>query len=63
LERVQAKQMQFYGRSGISNNDLFTIAGRADRLLTEITGEDFAHISMNSTQEELVTLQKNGLIG
>ncbi|MBN8666122.1 MAG: hypothetical protein J0M30_01380 [Chitinophagales bacterium] len=58
-ERVQAKQMQFYGHGGISNDDLFTIAGRANRLLTEITGEDIGHVSMYSTQEQLKTLQQN----
>jgi len=57
-ERVQAKQMQFYGHGGISNDDLFTIAGRANRLLAEITGEDFGHVSMYSTQEQLATLQQ-----
>jgi hypothetical protein len=57
-ERVQAKQMQFYGHGGISNDDLFTVAGRANRLLTEITSEDFGHVSMYSTQEQLVTLQQ-----
>ncbi len=57
-ERVQAKQMRFYGHGGISNDDLFTVAGRANRLLTEITGEDFGHVSMYSTQEQLATLQQ-----
>ena len=57
-ERVQAKQMQFYGHGSSSNDDLFTIAGRANRLLTGITGEDFGHVSMYSTHEELATLQK-----
>lgn len=57
-ERLQAKQMRFYGHGGISNDDLFTIAGRANRLLTKITGEDFGHVSMYSTREELMTLQK-----
>lgn len=57
-ERVQAKQMKFYGHGGSSNDDLFTIAGRANRLLTQITGEDFGHVSMYSTKEQLETLQK-----
>jgi hypothetical protein len=57
-ERVQAKQMQFYGHGGISNDDLFTVSGRANRLLTKITGEDFGHVSMYSTQEQLETLQQ-----
>ncbi len=57
-ERVQSGQMKFYGHGGISNDDLFTIAGRANRLLTIISGEDFGHVSMHSTQEQLMTLQK-----
>ena len=61
-ERVQSKQMQFYGHGGISNDDLFTVAGRANRLLTEITGEEFGHVSMHSTQEQLMALQKKWII-
>jgi hypothetical protein len=57
-ERIQAKQMPFYGHGGISNDDLFTVAGRANRLLTIITGENFGHVSMYSTQEQLTMLQK-----
>jgi hypothetical protein len=57
-ERVQSKQMKFYGHGGISFDDLFTISGRANRLLTEITGEELGHVSMYSTKEDLVGLQK-----
>ena len=57
-ERVQAKKMKFYGHGSISKDDLFTIAGRANRLLTEITGEEFGHVSMYSTNEDLARLQK-----
>lgn len=56
-ERIQSKQMEFYGHGGISNDDLFTVAGRANRLLKEITGEDFGRVSMYSTNEQLITLQ------
>ena len=57
-DRVQAKQMRFYGHGGISNDDLFTVAGRANRLLTEISGENFGRVSMYSTAEQLAILQK-----
>jgi len=57
-ERIQAKQMQFYGHGGVSVDDLFTVAGRANRLLKAITGEDFGRVSMYSTREQLDTLQK-----
>ena len=56
-ERIQSGQMKFYGHGGASFDDLFTIAGRANRLLTEITGEKFGHVSMYSTKEDLVNLQ------
>lgn len=58
-ERVQAKQMQFWGHGGVSNDDLFTIAGRANRILTKITGQNFGNVSMYATQDQLETLQKN----
>ena len=56
-ERIQNKDLEFYGHGGISNDDLFTIAGRANRLLSQITGENFGFVSMYSTQEELNKLQ------
>lgn len=57
-ERIQARQMRFYGHGGLSYDDLFTIAGRANWLLTQITGEEFGHVSMYSKQEQLEALQK-----
>ncbi len=58
LERIQSGQMKYYGHGGVSADDLFTIAGRANRLLTKISGEDFGHVSMYSTKKDLVKLQK-----
>jgi len=58
-ERVQAKQMQFWGHGGVSSDDLFTVAGRANRILTKVTGQNFGNVSMYSTQDQLVTLQKS----
>ncbi|NOT52058.1 MAG: hypothetical protein HOP10_12365 [Chitinophagaceae bacterium] len=57
-ERVQSGHLKFYGHGGISADDLFTIAGRANRLLTKITGENFGIVSMNSDQEFLQSLQQ-----
>jgi len=58
FERIQSGQMKFYGHGGLSADDLFTVAGRANRLLTEITGENFGHVSMYSTKNQLTALQK-----
>ena len=57
-ERIASGQMETVDHGAYSMDDLFTIAGRANRLLTEITGEDFGHVSMYSTQEQLMVLQK-----
>jgi hypothetical protein len=56
-DRILAGQMKTYGHGGVSRDDLFTVSGRANRLLTKITGEDFKHVSMYSTPEELKALQ------
>lgn len=58
-ERIQSGDLKFYGHGGVSFDDLFTVAGRANRLLTEITGEDFGHVSMYSTEKELLELQNS----
>ena len=57
-ERIEAKQMKFYGHGGVSSDDLFTVAGRANRILTKITGENFGNVSMYSTPGQLATLQQ-----
>jgi hypothetical protein len=57
-ERIHAKQMEFWGHGGVSSDDLFTVAGRANRVLTKVTGQNFGSVSMYSTQDQLATLQK-----
>jgi len=57
-ERIESGQLKHYGEGAISQDDLFTIAGRASRLLTQITGEDFGHVSMHSTPQDLQQLQQ-----
>lgn len=57
-ERIESGQMKAYGHGTMSQDDLFTIAGRANRLLSQITGEDFGHVYMASTQADLQLLQQ-----
>lgn len=57
-ERVQSGHLKFYGHGGISADDLFTVAGRANRLLTKIAGENFGIVSMTSDQQFLQSLQQ-----
>jgi len=56
-ERVESGDLKFYGHGGIAFDDLFTVAGRANHLLTNITGEDFGRVSMYSTDADLKKLQ------
>lgn len=57
-ERIANNQMKFYGHGLRCADDLFTVSGRANRLLTAISGEDFGHVSMYSTTGQLKTLQR-----
>jgi len=58
-ERIKNKQMEFYGHGLNCADDLFTISGRANRLLTVITGENFGYVLMYSTKEQLAELQSS----
>lgn len=57
-ERVISGQMRYMGDGNISEDDLFTIAGRANRLLTVITGENFGHVPVNASPMQLKALQE-----
>ena len=56
-ERIDAKQMRFYGHGSVSEDDLFTVAGRANNILTIMSGERIGRVSMYSTAMELKALQ------
>lgn len=56
-ERVASGQMADYPNGQVSEDDLFTVAGRANRLLKVITGEDFGDVSMKSSSFALKDLQ------
>ena len=56
-ERIDAKQMRFYGHGSVSEDDLFTVAGRANNILTIMSGERIGRVSMYSTPMELKALQ------
>jgi hypothetical protein len=57
-ERIESGDLKWYGHGGVVDDDLFTIAGRANHILKEMTGEDFGTVSMYSTKEDLLKLQK-----
>ena len=49
-ERVQARQMQFWGHGGVSNDDLFTIAGRGPNYSFTAQGASYLCVSVRSVQ-------------
>lgn len=55
-ERIQSKDLPFYGHGWVVPDDLFSVAGRASWILREITGQQFPAVSMKSTPEELKQL-------
>ena len=57
-ERVQSKDLPFYGHGWVVPDDLFTVAGRASWILREITGQKFNAVSMKSTPAELKRLSE-----
>jgi len=58
MERIRAGHMKNYGQGSIEKNDLFSLAGRCNWLLTEITGEHFGNVSMYSSAKDLSRLQE-----
>ncbi|GAA4384580.1 hypothetical protein GCM10023186_27010 [Hymenobacter koreensis] len=57
-ERIKSGELESWGHGGVVEDDLFTIAGRANFLLRRITDEDFGHVSMYSSANELRRLQQ-----
>lgn len=57
-DRLGTGDLQFYGHGGVISEDLFTIAGRASWILNQITGEDFASVHSNLTEEMAVNYKK-----
>jgi hypothetical protein len=56
-ERIISGDILFEGKGMQIDDDLFSVAGRANFLLRNITGNNFGFVSIRSTAEELTTLQ------
>jgi hypothetical protein len=57
-ERIVSKDLPFYGHGWVVPDDLFSIAGRASWILSEITGLRFGNVTPRSTPEELKHLSE-----
>ena len=57
-ERVRSGHMKYYGNGNVEADDLFTVAGRVNWLLKQVTGEQFGNVSMYSDNRQLRKLQQ-----
>lgn len=57
-ERIKTGEILFEGRGFQVSDDLFTVTGRANYMLRNMTRKNFGHVRPNSTPEELTALQQ-----
>lgn len=60
-DRVISKDITFEGKGLIIDNDLFTVSGRANQILQNLTKKNFGYVTINSTEKELENLKTNWL--
>lgn len=60
-ERIITGEILFEGKGLVIDNDLFTIAGRANQLLENLTNKRFGIVSIHSTPAELEILKSKWL--
>ena len=57
-ERITSGEIQFEGKGYQVSDDLFTVAGRANWMLRNLTKKNFGYIKPNTSEEELAKLQQ-----
>lgn len=60
-DRIISKDIIFEGKGLVIDNDLFTVSGRANQILQNLTNRNFGYVTINSTEKELNNLKKNWL--
>jgi len=63
-DRIGTGDLRFYGHGGSTetNEDLFTVAGRASTALNEITGEEFALVHADLTEKQAAEFKQLWLV-
>lgn len=56
-DRISNGEITFEGKGLIIDNDLFTVAGRANQLLQNLTNKNFGYVTIHSSKEELEILK------
>src|SRR5690606_13355103 len=52
-DRITSGDIIFEGKGLVIENDLFTVAGRANQILQNLTGKNFGYVLINSTKDDL----------
>ncbi len=60
-DRIITGDILFEGKGLVINNDLFTVAGRANQLLQNSTNKNFGLVTINSTSSDLEVLKNKWL--
>lgn len=60
-DRIITGDIIFEGKGLMFENDLFTVAGRANQILQTLTKKNFGFVNLNSTANELEDLKNNWL--
>ncbi len=55
---IPGRNLPFYGHGGVSQEDLFTVCGRASHILNDLTGESFAVVHPGTSPKELKKFQR-----
>ncbi|MGG5578309.1 hypothetical protein ACPDHL_13335 [Myroides sp. C15-4] len=56
-DRISSGDLTFEGKGIVFENDLFTVAGRANQLLQSLTNKNFGFITIETSQEELESIK------
>lgn len=56
-DRISSGDIVFEGKGLIIDNDLYTVAGRANQILQSLTEKNFGYVTINSSIAELETLK------
>ncbi|KXH79722.1 hypothetical protein AU378_20075 [Chryseobacterium kwangjuense] len=56
-ERITSGEILFEGKGLVVENDLFSVAGRANQLLQNMTKKNFGYVTSSSTDDDLKIIQ------
>ncbi|MFP9097841.1 hypothetical protein ACLI09_02200 [Flavobacterium sp. RHBU_24] len=60
-ERITTGDIIFEGKGLVMDNDLFTVAGRANQILQSLTKKNFGVVTLHATDKELESLKNKWL--